>query len=166
MELAYERGLPIGKQAFLMVDWWDDFSEYPLGSSGLVTHFSNDGTPTGSWTFNSGGFGNGRAPRGSWSVIEFWGSTFPDTKTGKWNPRTDGESKSLQSAGFYREGFSFKIGVPTPGTGRDGILFHPDGGSLGTNGCLGLNCSVPEMKRFVDITIKSINTGGLKVHIP
>jgi hypothetical protein len=112
------------------------------GSNGILTWFHrNDSYST--YTIASGGRAmisavrgkNSRIPKGAWQPTKHW-ETLPPF-TGKSAPA------------FMRNGVGFKFAIPTPGTNRSAILFHPTPDGR-TSGCIGFCGPNTEMIDFRD----------------
>jgi peptidoglycan hydrolase-like protein with peptidoglycan-binding domain len=97
------------------------------------------------YTFNSGGFGRGNLPRGEYTVSNLRGT----------NQR-----------GMVRDGVGFKADVsdkydPRVGATRSLLRIHPDGGSAGTQGCIGIVGDRATLERFRrDLAAELRRNGG------
>jgi len=108
---------------------------------GTLQLVSPDGKLLGTYQFRNGGGGRGYIPAGNYVV-------------GPEEPLTNDERRAMTVG---RSGWKFRIfnasggreiadprveHIPTSsnpqGGPRDGILIHPDGGNVGTNGCIGI----------------------------
>jgi len=88
-----------------------------------------------SWDAVSGPWGNGALPKGDWFSEQI---TLLDPLT-----QPNFESYSKENFGFW-----MKLN-PTFNTTRNGIGYHPDGGTFfGTSGCIGLTGAKSELVRF------------------
>lgn len=85
------------------------------------------------YTYNSGGSGNGNLPKGQYAVTAFKNET--------------------NQAGMVRDGVGFSFALSDkhdPRTGRDRTLLriHPDGGNAGTLGCMGIVGNAATLRQF------------------
>jgi hypothetical protein len=107
--------------------------------SGKVTVNGNN------YDFNSGGHGRGSLPKGDYQVTPFKNST--------------------GQAGMVRDGVGFSFAMSDKFDSRVGdkrtlLRIHPDGGSVGTNGCLGIVGNAATLKQFRDDMNAEIRRNG------
>ncbi|MEO6903377.1 MAG: hypothetical protein ABI315_09500 [Bacteroidia bacterium] len=87
-----------------------------------------------------GPYGNGAPPNGNYTV--------------------DGPRQRTES-GYKRGGFGFSFNVnPLFETKRADLRIHPDGNSLGTLGCIGLQCNKSQGKSFYNLLSNEIKQNG------
>ena len=128
------------------------------GQMGTASWYDSEGNYLEGWVVASGG--NATSASGLANAI----TRIPD---GTWYARKHTETQppyinTNPSEAFYRHGYSFKFAIPTPGTGRGDILFHPS--PAFTSGCVGFNCDVPSMTSFYN-RMSSATRGGGKIPV-
>ncbi|AUP78994.1 type IV secretion protein Rhs [Flavivirga eckloniae] len=103
--------------------------EWASGDVTLTSSYANGKTLTDkSWTAISGPWGNGSLENGDYTT-----NNLRDNRTG--------------SYANHGVGFTFDVN-PTFTTSRDLLRFHPDGGTAGTLGCIGLTCGATGLRDF------------------
>ena len=99
------------------LNWYDNMSDGTINLSG-------------SWSANSGPWGNGRLPNGEW---------------------IGSNARTRTSDAMVRNGVGFSVDLdPTFNTSRDLIRIHPDGNVRGTQGCIGLTGNRAQLNSFYD----------------
>ncbi|HEY3451981.1 MAG TPA: peptidoglycan-binding domain-containing protein [Myxococcales bacterium] len=99
-----------------------------------------------SYDFRSGGYGNGSLPRGTYTVRE--------------------HMHSRDTAGMTVGGVGYSFAVsdkydPRVGATRSLLRIHPDGGSAGTQGCIGIVGNADVQRRFrADMEAEIRRNGG------
>ena len=78
-----------------------------------------------------------------------------------WESRTGTQN----SSGYTRDNYSFKFWIGTEvSTDRSAILFHPDGGAKGTQGCMGIDHGRVGCKNFHDRFMK-YSKNGIRLYV-
>jgi len=136
----------------MMIAWEEEFKgDNAFGSKGSLLWFDKTGGAevydivSGGSAINKKVIGrNSRIPSGVWSPSLNGNNTLPAMINGK----VTYPNSSLSANSFTRHGVSFKFNIPTPGTGRSAILFHPTPNY--TQGCVGLCGSASQLISFRD----------------
>lgn len=90
--------------------------------------------------FTSGGFGRGNLPRGTYTITKH-----RNTRSGE-SYSTDGVGYSFAVSDIEDDRFKGRKGKM--GEKRTLLRIHPDGGKLGTNGCIGILGGASTQKSF------------------
>jgi hypothetical protein len=144
--------LPYLEAEYLSITWESNFEGGDAsGSNGILLWVKKNGDAA-AYEVVSGGSAinklvigkNSRIPSGVWQPSLNGNNTLPVMVNGA---ITYPNSK-LPSSPFTRHGISFKFNIPTPGTGRSAILFHPTPSF--TQGCVGLCGSASQLTEFRD----------------
>jgi hypothetical protein len=151
----------------LSISWESNFEGgNASGSRGTLLWVKKNGDATayevvsGGSAINSSVIGkNSRIPSGIWQPSLNGNNTLPVMKDGA---ITYPNSK-LPPEPFTRHGISFKFHIPTPGTTRSEILFHPTPSF--TQGCVGFCGSASQITEFRD---RFLNYQGArpKLYVP
>lgn len=154
-------------QKYIAVGFYEKpfYGTNAFGSFGEMALYDEAGQILGTWKIVSGGQAtsaalskgfrnkNTRIPSGEWSSGRFISHGFDQTAPPYTNKIT---------APFTRHDFTFKFAIPTPGTPRSGILFHPSPGI--TEGCIGLHGSASGMEQFFNL-MHSATSNGKRVPV-
>jgi len=102
------------------------------GITGTVTwmNIMSDGSAVAdeSWSFRSGSITLMPIPNGTWSVSNY---------------------RARSENGYVRNGVGFTFDItPDPAFGRSSLRIHPDGGPVGTAGCIGLTEPASRLNGF------------------
>jgi len=98
-----------------------------------------------SYPFRSGGYGRGSLPEGTYTVQRHL------------------DSRSDRSMSVGGVGYSFAVSDkfdPRVGDNRQLLRIHPDGGSAGTEGCIGIVGDAATQRRFRDDMLAEIRRNG------
>ena len=98
-----------------------------------------------SYSFRSGGYGRGSLPEGTYNVQRHL------------------DSRSDRSMSVGGVGYSFAVSDkfdPRVGANRQLLRIHPDGGSAGTEGCIGIVGDAATQRRFRDDMLAEIRRNG------
>ncbi len=145
--------VPYLKAEFLSIAWESDFEgSNAYGSRGILLWVKKNGDAA-AYNVVSGGSAvnrlvigkNSRIPSGVWQPGLNGNNTLPEIGA---NGAIRYPNSKKPAAPFIRHGISFKFYIPTPGTGRGDILFHPTPGS--TDGCVGLCGPASQLIEFRD----------------
>ncbi|HEY8209394.1 MAG TPA: peptidoglycan-binding domain-containing protein [Myxococcaceae bacterium] len=103
------------------------------------------------YTYNSGGHGRGNLPNGDYKVTpHMWSRNTP---------------------GMVRDGVGFSFALSDKfdprvgGAPRSELRIHPDGGSAGTNGCIGIVGNAATLKQFREDMRAEFNRNGGKFNL-
>jgi hypothetical protein len=122
---------------------------------GTFTLFDRDGNEIDAYTVNSGG-----------------GSPNYRTRNGPVPPgvyRVSNHRPNRTTAGMVLNGVGYSFDIdPTDGTqvfGRSLFRIHPDGGNVGTNGCLGLRETAARLRECENTIVGLLEDGAFKVSV-